>query len=294
MDYNSFCKILNKHIFEQDKKELLTRLAEKPERFIGLFRPTKPKAKLLQYLLQSHEIRMGNAMEEVIKEVLKSLNFKLLPNTLVINDNQSIQIDIYFTDMKNFYFIEQKIRDDHDSTKKRGQMKNFEEKLEILYKMHAENLVGIMYFIDPDLSKNKNFYIEEINKLKKFYGIDIYLFYGRELFEYFGIPEMWDQILLWLKKWKDNLPELPEINLDLNPEENIKELTSIELRVWRKILENEKLWKEGIIKALSKEGKVLLLLLRFFKEREGVAYSSLAETLEKRLEEYYNITTKKS
>ena len=28
------------------------------------------------------------------------------------------------------YFVEQKVRDDHDSTKKRGQISNFEKKLD--------------------------------------------------------------------------------------------------------------------------------------------------------------------
>ena len=62
MNYEEFCKILNQHIFEGEKKELLRRIAGNPERFIGLFRPTKPGAKILQHLLQSHEIRMGDAL----------------------------------------------------------------------------------------------------------------------------------------------------------------------------------------------------------------------------------------
>lgn len=69
MDYEKFCEILNKHIFEEEKKELLKKIAERPERFIGLFRPTKPGAKILQHILQSHEIRFGDAFEEIIEEL---------------------------------------------------------------------------------------------------------------------------------------------------------------------------------------------------------------------------------
>jgi len=76
--------------------------------------------------------------------------------------------------------------------------------LEILHKEHGENLFGIMYFIDPDLSKNKNYYIEELKRLEKFYGVKLYLFYGKELFEYLKHPEIWDNILFWLKQWKDS------------------------------------------------------------------------------------------
>ena len=204
MNYDKFCAILNKHIFEGEKKELLRRIAETPERFIGLFRPTKPGAKILQHLLQSHEIRMGDALEEIIEEILKSLGFKILSKNMVNESGETLSLDQYFTDEKIYYFIEQKVRDDHDSTKKRGQISNFETKLEILHKEHGENLFGIMYFIDPDLSKNKNYYIEELKRLEKFYGVKLYLFYGKELFEYLKHPEIWDNILFWLKQWKDS------------------------------------------------------------------------------------------
>lgn len=82
MNYEDFCRILNKHIFEGEKKELLRRIADNPERFIGLFRPTKPGAKILQHLLQSHEIRMGDALEEIIEEILRSLGFKILSKNI--------------------------------------------------------------------------------------------------------------------------------------------------------------------------------------------------------------------
>lgn len=52
------------------------------------------------------------------------------------------------------YFIEQKIRDDHDSTKKRGQIENFEKKLnEMISKYGERNLVGISYFIGIKFKK---------------------------------------------------------------------------------------------------------------------------------------------
>ena len=137
MDYDKFCSILNKHIFKEEKKELLKKLADRPERFVGLFRPTKPDAKIFQHLLQSHEIRFGDAMEEIISEFLKDWGFRILPKKVVPdpkNPKKSLDIDQYFTDGSTYYFIEQKVRDDHDSTKKRGQISNFEAKLEFLYR----------------------------------------------------------------------------------------------------------------------------------------------------------------
>jgi len=287
MNYEKFCTILNKHIFEGEKKELLRRIAETPERFIGLFRPTKPSAKILQHLLQSHEIRMGDALEEIIEEILKSLGFRILSKSIVNESGETLSLDQYFTDGKVYYFIEQKVRDDHDSTKKRGQISNFETKLEILHKKHGSELIGIMYFIDPDLFKNKNYYRQELERLEKFYGVKLGLFYGKELFEYLKRPEIWENILLWLKQWKDSLPELPEINFDTVPQESFEEIKMLELRSWRKILENDIIWEEGIIKAIFREGETLRLLLEFFKKQHTTPYNQLATILTKRLGEYY-------
>ncbi len=294
MDYETFCKILNKHIFEGEKKELLRRIAFNPERFIGLFRPTKPGAKILQHLLQSHEIRMGDALEEIIEEILRSLGFTILSKDIKNKNDQKLSLDLYFTREEKYYFIEQKVRDDHDSSKKRGQISNFEMKLKILYNKHGASLIGIMYFIDPDFSKNKNYYLQELERLKKNYGVELYLFYGKELFEYLKHPEMWDNILSWLKQWKNNLPELPEINFDSNPEASFKEIKDLELSTWRRILENQILWEEGIMKAIFGEGTTLRLLLKFFNEQHSEPYKELANTLTKRMNEYYNNENKQN
>ncbi len=245
MNYKAFSSILNKHIFEGEKKELLRRIAENPERFIGLFRPTKPGAKILQHLLQSHEIRMGDALEEIIEEILKSLGFRILSKSIVNESGETLALDQYFTDGRIYYFVEQKVRDDHDSTKKQGQISNFETKIEILHKRHGSQLVGFMYFIDPGLSKNENYYLQQLKRLEKFYGVKLHLFYGEELFKYLKHPEIWNNILSWFKKWKENLPGLPEINFDATPEKSFEEVKDLELRTWRKILDNEKLWEEG-------------------------------------------------
>lgn len=287
MNYENFCTILNKHIFEGERKELLQRIAENPERFIGLFRPTKPGAKILQHLLQSHEIRMGDALEEIIEAILRDIGFEILAKSMINEKGEELSLDQYFTDKSRYYFIEQKVRDDHDSTKKRGQISNFEVKLEILHKKHNALLLGIMYFIDPDLSKNKNYYLQELKRLEEFYGIKLHLFYGEELFKYLKCPEIWENILSWLKRWKDNLPELPEINFDKMPKESFEDIKDLELRNWRKILENEKLWEEGIIKVIFREGKVLRLLVEFFNSQQSTPCKNLSGLLSQRLKEYF-------
>jgi hypothetical protein len=287
MDYDRAVKILNRHIFEGDKVSLLRKIAERPERYIGLFRPTKPRAKLFQNLLQSHEIRFGDAMESLIRAMLDDIGFTNLPYQIQAVDGESLSIDQYFTDGHVHFFMEQKVRDDHDSTKKRGQISNFEKKLDMLYGVHQDNLVGIMYFIDPDLSKNRNFYIQELDKLRDFYGVELHLFYGHEFFEYLGQSELWNNLLLWLRQWKSELPDFPEINLDLAPEESLQEVKTLETRYWRKLLANDKIWRDGIIQVLFKEGTTLRLILENFSQQQTAASRSLTRALQDKLKEYY-------
>ncbi len=287
MNYEEFCTILNKHIFEGEKKDLLRKIAERPERFIGLFRPTKPGAKVLQHLLQSHEIRFGDAVEELVERILEDMGHKVLPKNIVNEHEETLSLDQYFTDGKIYYFIEQKVRDDHDSTKKRGQISNFETKLEVLHRKHGSRLIGIMYFIDPDLSKNKKYYLRELNRLGAFYGVELHLFYGKELFDYLQHPNIWDNMLSWLKRWKESLPELPEIDFDITPQKSFEEIHNLGLRYWRKLLENDKLWEEGIMKAIFRRGTTLKLLSEFFNSQPGTPYRRLADLLMKRLKQYY-------
>ena len=153
---------------------------------------------VLYLKLQSHEIKFGDALEELIEEILKDLGYSILPKSITTSNGEQLSLDQFFTDGKNYYFIEQKIRDDHDSTKKRDQIANFEAKLEELFKKYKDNLIGIMYFIDPDLAKNKNFYTSELNRLNEYYKVPLYLFYGKELFELLESLEYWERLLDWL------------------------------------------------------------------------------------------------
>jgi hypothetical protein len=288
MDYQEFVQVLNKHIFYGNKRELLVRLASNPERFIGLFRPSKPSTKILQHLLQSYEIRMGDAFEEIIGLVIQCQGYSLLDKNIQGENNELLRLDQYFTDRKKYYFIEQKIRDDHDSAKKRGQMQNFEKKIKVLHRKHGSNLVGIMYFIDPDFSKNKNYYEEQIQTLRGGYEqVELHLFYGKQLFEYLGIADFWDEMLSWLKRWKEDLPEIPETNFDANPHESFREIKDINTRVWQKIISNDKLWEEGIIKTLFRTGDTLKLIQEEFSKMEGKVYRQLADDLKERLVKYY-------
>lgn len=283
MQYNTFKKIFNEIIFEKSKADLIEKIADNPSRYIGLFRPTKPKAKILQNLLQSHEIRFGDAFEKAIEEYLKLKGCEILPKRFTTADNDVLNIDQCFKFNNKIIFIEQKVRDDHDSTKKRGQIQNFEKKLDImLTKFNEAELVGIFYFIDPDLVKNKNFYVAELSKMTTDYNVETHIFYGKPLFDYLGLADVWEEILNYLEVWKKEIPDLPEINFDLDASHTFEEIKDLKPLVFRKFFSSDKIFDE-IVMTLFPEKKTLKLLLDYFNSKDGTIYQTLANRLTEKI-----------
>lgn len=279
MTYNLFKQIFNETIFEKSKADLLEKIANNPNRYIGLFRPTKPKAKILQNLLQSHEIRFGDAFEKLIEKYLELKDCEILPKRFINNENEVLNIDQCFRKNNKIYFIEQKVRDDHDSTKKRGQISNFEKKLNVMLSNYAENeLIGVFYFIDPDLSKNKNYYIKELTKMTTDYNIETQLFYGKQLFDYLGFSNVWDEILTHLSNWKQEIPDFPEINFDIDAQHTFEEIKNLKPLIFRKLFDNDDIFKE-IILTLFPMKQTLKLLYNYFSNREETIYQTLANKL---------------
>ena len=283
MEFNQFKKIFNETIFEKSKADLLEKISSSPSRYIGLFRPTKPKAKILQNLLQSHEIRFGDAFELVIEEYLRIKGCEILPKRFTNENGDALNIDQCFRKNGKVYFIEQKVRDDHDSTKKRGQIENFEKKLNIMLSEYSEEeLIGIFYFIDPDLVKNKNFYVTELQKMTNDYNVETQIFYGKSLFDYLGYSDIWAEILYYLELWKKEIPDLPEINFDLNAQHTFNEIKNIKPLVFRKLFENEEIFKE-IVLTLFPNKTTLKLLHEYFLSRQETIYKTLAHNLSNRI-----------
>ena len=250
---------------------------------IGLFRPTKPQAKILQNLLQSHEIRFGDAFENVIEEYLRLKDCEILPKRFTAENCDVLNIDQCFKKCNKVYFIEQKVRDDHDSTKKRGQIENFEKKLNVMLAQYPENnLVGIFYFIDPDLVKNRSFYTAELTKMTADYGVETQIFYGKPLFDYLGYSDIWLEILQYLEQWRKEIPDLPEINFDLNAQHTFEEIKDLKPPVFRKLLEHDEIFNE-IILTLFPEKTTLRFLLNYFETKEETIYKTIANNLRKKL-----------
>ncbi|MDR1809052.1 MAG: hypothetical protein LBR34_01430 [Prevotella sp.] len=284
MQYNQFKQIFNETIFEKSKADLLEKIADDISNWnSNLLQPTLPKAKILQNLLQSHEIRFGDAFEHAIEEYLRLKGCDILQKKYMLDNGDVLDIDQCFKKSDKVYFIEQKVRDDHDSTKKRGQIDNFEKKLDLMLSKYPENdLIGIFYFIDPDLVKNKNFYIAELAKMTTDYGVETQIFYGKPLFDYLGFSDVWPEFLNYLEQWRREIPDLPEINFDLDAQHTFEEVKDIKPLFFRKLLENEEIFRE-IILTLFPEKTTLKLLLKYFETKPETIYKTIAVNLSKKL-----------
>lgn len=263
MEYDKFKQIFNTTIFEKSKPDLLQKIAKYPERYVGLFRPSRPRAKIIQNLLQSYEIRFGDAFETLIEEYLKEAGLVLLDKKFNDANQDRLEVDQIFWKQNKLHFIEQKIRDDHDSTKKRGQIENFEKKLDVIAKEYGNSeIFGYFYFIDDSFNKNKNFYEAEISKLSRDYGLSLKLVYGSEFFKAIDLEQIWSEILKYLKQWKNEIPELPEINFDKNPAQSFNEIKELPSSIYRKLLYNRGL--DDLLLVLFPEQETLQLLHDFF------------------------------
>lgn len=216
MEYNEFISILNDNVFGKSKADLLKKIKANPYRYMGIFRPTKPIGKITQNLLQSHEIRFGSAFEIIISKYFELLGYEILDNKMIDKDaNINLQMDHLVKKNNKFYFVEQKVRDDHDSSKKRGQISNFEDKISQLITIYPEqDLIAIMFFIDPNLIKNKKYYLQKLQTIKEDYNIEVHLFYGMEFYDFFGAVEVWDEINKYLIKWRESIPNFPNFNFE--------------------------------------------------------------------------------
>ena len=240
MEYNQFVEVFERRIFANSYSKLLTSLAKNPDRFVGIFRSSKPLHKLSQNLSQSREIKFGDAFEEVIELYLSNNGFSIKEKNLTHNGN-SLRVDQYFERDNHVYFAEQKVRDDHDSTKKTGQMDNFLEKERVItHENPGKSCKGFFYFIDPSLKKNRNYYY---NRLKEESIIASELCYGSEFFDSIEMTNEWNEIITHLTTWRDNLPDMLNLNFD-KFEGAFDEVKELQPSIWKKLFTHTKIIEE--------------------------------------------------
>ena len=209
--YEEFLDLIKGKILSGDDlyDQILKNLIKSPERYTGLFRLSNPKNKMIQSLTHSIEIKLGDILEELIERYFSRLGFEVLQKRISVG-NKNYLVDQLITKNNNIYLIEQKIRDDHDSTKIDGQFNNFVNKTKaVKAKYETFDVFSIMWFIDDTFNKNRNYYISRLSKME---SERFELLYGGELFEYFNHGQIWDEIVEHLNIYRQELdPEVINI-----------------------------------------------------------------------------------
>ncbi|MDR2457610.1 MAG: hypothetical protein LBD41_03925 [Clostridiales Family XIII bacterium] len=56
--------------------------------------------------------------------------------------------------------------------------------------------------------KNKSYYDGELANLHADYGVALFVFYGKELFNNIGVPNFWTDIMNKIGQWRESIPDL--------------------------------------------------------------------------------------
>lgn len=256
--YEYFIGKLNDKIKSNQRfyNELLITVIQNPNRYIGVFRLSNAKTKLLQNVTQSREIKFGDFMEEIVTEYIREMGYSN-QNKNIGNDEEgnALSADQIFTKDNTIYLIEQKIRDDHDSTKKRGQYSNFRKKYTLLKQNYPNHIINAsMWFIDGSLVKNKKYYESESKKEEQS-NIHINIFYGDALFtNLFERLDIWKEITSYLLTNKQSrsseLLFIPDFD---ESEEILEALRELEKVNDLKVDELEKLGYKKNVRGLFKK-----------------------------------------
>ena len=222
-DYKkSLKKAFQNHIFSSDDKSIIEKeiirlsimaLVEKPEKIIGFLRFQSPKQKLVQFLTQSLEIKTGDMLEEFFTDLL-STKFTAQDKYITYLGKNYKCDQLFLQKNGEVLFIEQKIRDDHDTTKKTGQVDNFETKILGLASKYKVHINAYEWFIDDNFKKHEVYYqqcIDDFNS-KNASICTSYLKYGGPIINDLCGVETWDNFVQAYEETKvDYVSDIPSI-----------------------------------------------------------------------------------
>lgn len=234
-NYERLNQKMNSYVPTNFVKTTLKKLANDSSRLLGSLHANSFELGSIVSYGYSRNNSYGNAIESVFSTILEDNGWKIEPTKYYLDNvdknklkvhvpsnKKSIAVDQVFSNDNYFVFIEQKIRDDHDTSKAPGQFENYELKFRILNEIVSDKtVIGIMWMIDSDFSRNKKFYEndEHMGKMKKEFDGRNYLVYGKEIDDILNKyassdKEYFDTFNSFLKLWHSKTSAVPELNFD--------------------------------------------------------------------------------
>jgi hypothetical protein len=202
MDTTNYLRVFDKHLSEDPNIFWLNVLNNDGLcRIVTDYQIFSPKEKMQQYYLTSMGIKLGQALEELFSVLLDEVGADFSINRREVVDGYDCDQIFRFND--KVVLIEQKIRDDHDSAKKRGQIDNYKHKKEELLS-NEKKVYSCMWFIDPLFSKNKKYYVEEVGAEEVLYGNEIENFLA-EIFEDERCKGINNKLITLLREYRNTI-----------------------------------------------------------------------------------------
>ncbi len=245
---NDYISELERTVGDRSGNEtLLLDIIRNRHRYCGIFRTTTFKEKIVQHNSQSREIKFGYFLEDIFTEYLeRSPRYHNESKHLGRDvEGDVLEADQVFMDDEGVvYLIEQKVRDDHDSTKKRGQVANFIKKVKALGFLYPEApLRAAMWFIDPAEHKNYPYYRDYLADTSVELGMDLDIYYGGSLFtDFIDYPEAWREICEGLREYRRKrlsapVAEIPDFDHDWDIYQQLVTISERRPRVFRAMVE---------------------------------------------------------
>lgn len=211
MDYDYFFEIYCEHLNGEDY-ELFERIVDATPRLGGAFRIGNFADQLQNNLSTSRSIRFGNFLEDVVTEYIAEMGY-INMDKWITNILDADQL-FYNEQTDDIFLIEQKVRDDHDSSKLRGQFQNFELKCEELSQQYPDcNIYAAVWFTDDSITSNRRFWENCIGEMD-IPNVSAGLYYGQALYEEFFDEDRtgeWEELndYLWEVK-KSSAFDIPD------------------------------------------------------------------------------------
>ena len=136
----------------------IDKMVKKPEILTGFKKINTFSLRMYASFGQANNIKYGTILEKYFNKYLEELGWKILDRDYILtneeqtkyqNDSNRVNVDLVAKYDDIIIFIEQKILDNHDSTKKTGQLRNFQEKATVIQRNYPSNdIYGFEWFID--------------------------------------------------------------------------------------------------------------------------------------------------
>lgn len=261
MEQNEFDNLIKKIDPTNMIPYIIDKMITKPKLLTGFKKINTFSLRMYASFGQANNIKYGTVLENYFNKYLEEMGWKMLERDYTLtdeekqryqNDSNRVNVDLVAKHEDTIIFIEQKILDNHDSTKKTGQLRNFQEKATVIQRTYPSyDIYGFEWFIDDTQVKNGSnwqTHNEEFEIEHPEYKNKLFVVYGTGLedklseitdIDHSGMLTSFDT---FMKNWHlSHGKDLPELEFDKYPMDVVERLKLYSYKKVYDMLTNEEL-----------------------------------------------------